>query len=145
MKLKFFIKILLLVGLNSFNTIYSITRPNSEIPKILLVNNKKPDDDTTYKILNNFAASVADFGQLIRDPDNPENVKGSLCNIAGHWVKILAEATRLKNKNILSYQDQLDIDNFVNELEPEAKNKLLSILIYLYTDKCQSEIKNFNN
>ncbi len=54
-----------------------------------------PDGDpVAYKILQLFAVSILEFGRLVTDPNNPNNIKSALFNMATCWYQIFTEATK---------------------------------------------------
>ncbi len=86
-------------------------------------------DPATAEILQTFAGVVVNFGKVVADPNNPQNVAEKVANMVAGMINIASIMTKspiLKEHGIKQVLDSID-PKIIAELEKIAKAQAISL------------------
>lgn len=86
-------------------------------------------DPATAEILQTFAGVVVNFGKVVADPNNPQNVAEKVANMVAGMINIASIMTKspiLKEKGIKQILDSMD-PKIIAELEKIAQSQAISL------------------
>lgn len=86
-------------------------------------------DPATAEILQTFAGVVVNFGKVVADPNNPQNVAEKVANMVADMIKIASIMTKsplLKANGIKQVLDSID-PKIIAELEKIAQAQAISL------------------